>query len=224
MIVALLAAGLLAFLVAVWRPALRGLAGPERRWRAASEALADRALRVGLFAAGLGLLGAALSLVAEAATAGGTSLPTAVDPAALQEVAGTRTGTVLLLQLVASLLLALAIPIARPRRALALRPAALGGDGQALGAPSRLALAAVALPVVALVVSPALEGHQATRSPIWANAGLDIVHVAAISVWLGGIAVTLQLLVVLGLVGLLTVRTSGGTETSGQAVVVQDTP
>lgn len=62
--------GLLVFLWLCWRRALQSVAGAEGRWRAASEALGARAVRVGLIAAAAGLLGTLASLVAEGATAG----------------------------------------------------------------------------------------------------------------------------------------------------------
>lgn len=93
------------------------------------------------------------------------------------------------------------------------------GDTSAVGALVA-GIAAVLLPFIGLAfgIVAIILGRSARRD------GTTRPGLATAGVWLGGIAVTLQLLVVLGLVGLLTVRTSGGTETSGQAVVVQDTP
>ena len=39
-----------------------------------------------------------------------------------------------------------------------------------------------------LVVTPALAGHASTIDPRWALIPLDVVHVAGMSVWIGGIA------------------------------------
>ncbi len=183
--------GLLVFLWLCWRRALQAVAGAGGRWRAASEALARRAVRVGLAAAGIGTVASFASLAAEGATAGGTSVWAALDPGVLREVAGTRTGRVLVGQLVAWLALAGVLASRAPRRAVALRPATLGADGQALATPGRLGILALALPAVLLVLSPALEGHQTTQDPIWANFSLDVVHVTAITTWLGGIVALL---------------------------------
>ncbi len=179
--------GLLAFLWLCWRRALQSVAGAEGRWRAASEALGARAVRVGLGAAGVGAVATLASLVAEGATAGGTSFWAALDPGVVREVAGTRTGRVLVGQLVAWLALAGVLVRRAPRRSIVLQPAALGADGQAVGSPSRLALVALAVPAALLVLSPALEGHQTTQDPIWANLGLDVLHLVAITTWVGGI-------------------------------------
>jgi len=40
-----------------------------------------------------------------------------------------------------------------------------------------------------LVITPALAGHASIQSPVWAFFPADVVHVAAASVWVGGIAV-----------------------------------
>ena len=74
------------------------------------------------------------------------------------------------------------------------------------------------MPILLVGIVAIVLGRSARRD------GTTRPGLATAGIWLGGIAVILQLLVVLGLVGLLTVRTSGGTETSGQAVVVQDAP
>ena len=183
------AAGLLLFLGLCWRPALRRVAGPEPRWRAASEALGARATRVGLVAALLGLLGGAASLVAEGATGSGSSFWAALSPGVLTEVAGTRTGRVLVGQCAASLFLAGAFASRGPRRAVVTNPGAPAGEG-----PGRLPLLALGVPAALLVLSPALEGHQITQHPIWANLALDVVHVTAITTWLGGIVALLLVL------------------------------
>ncbi len=186
--------GQLLFLWLCWRPALRAVAGAEGRWWAASEALAARAVRVGLVAAVLGSLGSAGSLVAEAAIGSGRSLWAALDPSVVSEAIGTRTGRVLVGQLFAWALLACALASAAPRRVIALRPAALGADGQRLAAPGRLAVLALALPAALLVLSPAVEGHQITQEPVWANLSLDVLHVTAVTAWLGGIVALLLVL------------------------------
>ncbi len=69
-----------AFLLAVWLPALGGLAGGSERWRLASEALARRLRRAVALAAGLGALAAAAGIALQGALAGGTSVGDALDP------------------------------------------------------------------------------------------------------------------------------------------------
>jgi len=57
------------------------------------------------------------------------------------------------------------------------------GAAAAAGARPRL----LAVPAAALVVAPALEGHSATISPTALLIGLDVLHVLAMTVWLGGL-------------------------------------
>jgi copper transport protein len=40
----------------------------------------------------------------------------------------------------------------------------------------------------ALVTTPALAGHAAVTSPVWAFAPSDAIHVGAMSIWVGGVA------------------------------------
>jgi copper transport protein len=188
-----LAVGGLAFALAVWRPALREAAGggqsrreaagagPAPGWRAAGIAFATRSRRLVLAAAAAGALAAALGIVLQGATAAGGTFWSALDPAVIEEVLGTRFGTVWGLRLLAFLGLAALVagPALRPARPT-LRPA--------LPAPAR----AVALGALALFIcaTPALAGHASTIDPallIPANA----LHVGAMAVWVGGVATLL---------------------------------
>jgi copper transport protein len=65
-------------------------------------------------------------------------------------------------------------------------PAALAPP--ALAAPDR-ALAAVAVPLVALALLPAFGGHGTEQPPVGVMAPANILHVLAVSAWLGGVAV-----------------------------------
>ena len=98
--IALLAGGL-AFVFAVWRPALSGL-GASEAWRTASEGLVARAQSIGLVAASVGVGCSALGLLLQGATARATSAWGAFDLNVLGDVIGTRFGTVWSLRLAAS--------------------------------------------------------------------------------------------------------------------------
>src|SRR3954452_4486604 len=84
--------GTLLFLFACWLPALREASGPEPRWRDAAVVFAARWRALWLSSVALGAVTAALGVVLQAATAAGTSVTAALDPAVLQEVLGTRAG------------------------------------------------------------------------------------------------------------------------------------
>jgi copper transport protein len=67
-----------------------------------------------------------------------------------------------------------------------LRPASVGATGLALPGARALALA---VPLVALAFLPAMGGHGSVQSPVWLLLPANVLHVLAMSAWLGGIAV-----------------------------------
>jgi copper transport protein len=116
-----------------------------------------------------GLLSALGGLVVQGATAGGTSVWAALDPDVLDAVLSTRFGGVWgagALAWIAVLIGALAVP------------------------PG----AALLPPLLALSLLPALGGHAGVQPPVWLNAPANVVHVLAVSAWLGGIAVLVLVL------------------------------
>jgi copper transport protein len=113
--------------------------------------------------AALGALASALALALRGAQAGGTSL-WALRGHALTDVLDSRFGF-----------------------GWALQALLLGAALAALVAGRRERAWLVALAAY-LVVAPALCGHAAVVSPVWLFAPLDAIHVAAASVWIGGVA------------------------------------
>jgi copper transport protein len=165
-----LAVGALAFLALVWRPALRELGGREPAW---AEAEGGFVARWGLVLAGAALAGvvsAGAAVVLEGAEAAGISGFAAVRPAVVRETLGTRFGTVWGLGVIAWALFGALAPFAYRRQ---------------------WALLALAAPAGFLVALPALGGHAATQSPEALLVPLNVVHVAAMSVWAGGLALLL---------------------------------
>lgn len=185
-----LAAGGLAFMVAVWLPALRSVAGGGSEWQRASDAFGARAGLVLRGALGLGLVTSALGILLQGAAAGGTSLWAALDPSTVRDVLGTRFGTVWAVRLGAWLLLALLLLVPATRARLAvLRPAALGATGLAarrLAGPAGTVAASAVLGL--LILTPALAGHARSQADSLLLVPSDVLHVAAMSVWLGGLA------------------------------------
>ncbi|MCW3023464.1 MAG: copper resistance protein CopC [Conexibacter sp.] len=141
----------------------RDAAGP-----AAEQAFARRSRTV--LAAGLGMGAAAgvAGIVLQGATAGGTSFWAALDPGVVREVLGTRFGAVWGLRLADLVLLGGALLVFGPRRP-----------------------GAWALPAALLAITPALGGHAATQHPVALLVPLDVAHVVAMSVWVGGLVVLL---------------------------------
>ncbi len=186
-----LALGALAFLLAIWRPALRELAGGGEEWRSASDAFARRLRGLLLGAATVGALSAAAGVVLEGAEAAGISGFDALRARIVRETLGTRFGTVWGIGVLAWVLVgALGWVALRPRGvAAALRPARVGATGLALpGRPSVAWLSALAVPCAFLLLLPAFSGHATTQHPVAVLAPANVVHVAAVSLWVGGLA------------------------------------
>ena len=168
------ALGGVAFLAFCWRPAVRG----ETALAPAGAAFEARLARLVGLGVVLGIVAGAATVVLQAAVAGETSAWTALDPSVVREVLGTRTGLWLGVRFVAWVALAAALALLWRR-------------------PSRVVAALAAVPAAVIVAGPALAGHATTQSPVAVLAPLDIVHVAATALWIGGI-VTLLLAVPAG--------------------------
>jgi len=164
-----LAVGLLAFAALVWGPALRGL-GAGAEWAPARDAFAARWRRAMAWTVGVGLVASAAMLVLQGATAAGISGFDALDPQVVGEVLKTRFGQSVGARVCAWILLAGYLLLHRD-----------GAGARGLGrAPAAVAAAA-------LVVSPTLAGHAATHDPRALLVAADVLHVAAMCAWLGGL-------------------------------------
>jgi copper transport protein len=185
-----LAVGALAFVLLVWTPALRAVARADEEWLAASGAFASRAEMLLRAAVVLGVLTSALGIAFQGATAAGTSLWSALEPDVLRDVIATRFGTVWGLRLCAwigigALLAVPALGVQLPR----LRPASLGATGLALGRMPPVSTVLLAALVGFIALTPALSGHATTQDPIALLLPADLIHVLAMSVWIGGLVV-----------------------------------
>lgn len=125
-----------------------------------------------LGAAAVGLLGAGLLLVAEAAEAAGRPLPDGVSLLG-DFVGGQRTGSLAALRVVA---LAMVLGLVALRVCWHQAPA--------------LPLAVAG----ALVVVTSLAGHAWTASPRWGAVASDAIHLGAVGVWAGGLVALLLVL------------------------------
>lgn len=188
--------GGLAFLLAVWLPALRSSAGAEDEWREASGAFLRRARILLLGAAAAGIASGLAGIVLQGATAGATSAWAALKPSVVGDVLGTRFGEVWGLRTLAFGVLAgaLALMLRGVREGAGtatLQRVALGADGLAAQGLPRNALALAALPAGFVALAPALAGHASVQSPVALLLSLDVAHVLAMSVWIGGLALLL---------------------------------
>lgn len=167
-----LGVGGFAFLLLVWLPAL-GILGGGTTDGEAERRFLER-LRLALWiAAALGALGAAAQIVLEGAEAAGISGFSALKWSIAEETLGTNFGTIWGWAFVAWVAFAAALPLLLRHRG------------------ARLALA---IPLAYLVLAPALSGHASTQSPVGLNFPVNVVHVGAMAVWLGGLATLLLVL------------------------------
>jgi copper transport protein len=188
-----LAVGGIAFLLLCWLPALGAAGVAEESRRAAADAFARR-LRIVLWvAAAIGLLATAAQIVLEGAEAAGVSGFSAITRTVLEETLETRFGTVWGFAFLAWVVVAALAPLVTggsgdPRTNL---PAVREGGGPLI---RPLATPAVAVPLVYLILCPALGGHGSSQSPVALNFPVNAIHVAAMAVWLGGLGALLLVL------------------------------
>jgi copper transport protein len=134
----------------------------------ATEAFAHR-IRILLAVAGAaGATSAAVGVLLQGAVGEGRSLWSAARPDVVADVLATRFGAIWAAAVVAWVVIGAAVPLL-PRT-----PASL---------------TAVGVPVAALTALPALSGHPSVQSPVALLLPANVLHVAAMAAWLGGIAV-----------------------------------
>jgi copper transport protein len=173
-----LAVGGLAFLLLAWLPGLARVGDDGKgEWARARGVFARRLRAAFLIAAAVGALSAATGVVMEGAEAAGVSGLEALEEKIVRETLETNFGMVWGLTTLAWIVFAaLVVGLLRGRVA-----ARLG--------PVRSLLLAV--PLTFVVLEPALAGHGSTQSPVALDFPVNVVHVAAMAIWLGGLATLL---------------------------------
>jgi copper transport protein len=171
-----LAVGGVAFLLICWLPALGAAGVGEESRRAAARAFARRLRRVLWIAAGIGLVATAAQIVLEGAEAAGISGFSAITKTIIEETLETRFGTVWGFAFLAWIAVAVLAPLVTRRRSL------------------KFASVLAAVPLIYLVLCPALSGHGSSQSPEILNFPVNAIHVGAMAVWLGGLGMLLLVL------------------------------
>ncbi|HEY7255944.1 MAG TPA: CopD family protein [Solirubrobacterales bacterium] len=175
-----LAVGGLAFLLLVWLPGLAALGGADGSWSRAARRFGSRLRATLILAAALGAVSAAAGVVMEGAEAAGVSGFSALKWTIVHETLETKFGTVWGIAVLAWLAFGLFV--------------AVGLRRPAERRPNPLLLVLLAAPLVFVVLVPALSGHGSTQSPIALNFPVNVIHVGAMAVWLGGLATLLFVL------------------------------
>jgi copper transport protein len=190
-----LAVGTVFFLIFLWLPGLARVAGGGAEWREASERFAAGARRVLLLSVVAGVVSGVAGIALQGATAAGVSFWSAIDSTILQDVLGTRFGTVWGIRILVWLGLgAVLLGALSTARRPVLRPASVGATGLAPVRFGRLALLALAIPLGFLVISPALSGHASLEDPAPVLVPANAIHVLAMSIWVAGLVLLMFVL------------------------------
>lgn len=78
-------------------------------------------------------------------------------------------------------------PLVAGLAAVALVLTALAVNADQVSAAPSVVRAVIAVPIAAIVLAPAFDGHAVTLGPRWVHAASDVVHMVATSVWLGAV-------------------------------------
>jgi len=189
--IALMVGGMV-FLFFVWIPALRGAAVTEERWVLASRAFASRFGRLFAVAIVLGVLVSVLGVLLQGASAAGVSLWSSLKASIIENTLESRFGKVWGLRAIDWLVLGVLLASSRAMKRDVIQRLRAGqrGEGSSSltpGAPLPV-LALLGIGGAYLAVTPALAGHASIQSPVAVFFPSDVLHVAAGSVWVGGIA------------------------------------
>ena len=189
------AVGAVFFLFVIWLRALGAAAGASGAWREASERFTQRLRKMLLIVIALALVSSFAGIVLQGAKAAGLSFWDALDKQVVQDVLDTRFGTVWGIRALVWLGFGVVLlgSLSAARRPV-LRPASVGATGLAQPRLSPLWVGLLALPLGFLVISPALAGHASLEKPTAVLVTANIVHVAAMCVWAGGLATILFVL------------------------------
>lgn len=167
--IALMVGGL-AFLLFAWRPAIAAM-GEGEEARAGESAFTRRHSRILAVAVVLGIAVSVLGILLQGASAAGVSLWASLKGPIIRDTLHSRFGTVWGLRAIDWVLLGvLLVAAARLPRAR-----------RWLGVP----IAAAAL---YLAMTPAFAGHPSIQGPVAVFFPVNVVHVLAASIWVGGIA------------------------------------
>ena len=108
------------------------------------------------------------------------AVASALEVLALSERLGVSVGDTLTDPLARS-------PLVAGLAAVALVLTAFAVNADQVSAAPSVVRAVIAVPMAAIVLAPAFDGHAVTLGPRWVHAASDVVHTVATSVWLGAV-------------------------------------
>ncbi len=169
-----LMAGGLAFALLVWPRALAASRSADPRYEEAASAFTSRLNALFACAVVLGVIVSVLGVLLQGASAAGVSLWSSLKGTIVESTLESRFGWVWGVRALVWLALGLVLALMRRRwRSAPLRAWPL--------------VAALVLGSLYLLITPALAGHASIESPVGVFFPSDAIHVAAGSVWVGGI-------------------------------------
>lgn len=186
-----LAVGAFVFLMLPWLGGLRDVAGAGREWQETSESFVARTGVVFAVAVAAGLVSGGAGIVLQGQTASGGSVLDAMSPSVVRQVVETHFGSIWGARLLVWLALGGVLLLAYRRKVVpVLKPATLSSAGLALprGFGSSTYLGAIVVLLALLAVSPAVAGHADAQNPTALLLPSTTLHVVAMSVWVGGLA------------------------------------
>jgi copper transport protein len=186
-----LAVGAFVFLLLPWLGGLRAVAGAGSEWQDTSESFVARTGVVFAIAVVAGLASGATGIVLQGQTATGGSLLDGMSWSVVRQVLETHFGSIWGARLLVWLAFGGTVLLAYRRRTMpVMRPAALSSDGLALprGLGSSRYLGVMLVLLALLALSPAVAGHADAQNPTALLLPSTALHVLAISVWIGGLA------------------------------------
>ena len=137
------------------------------------------------------LAATATGFVLQGAVAADVSVVKALSPSVGRELLETRYGIVALLRLGLILVLAgIWLAGTRTSSAWSILPVRRGSTVGAAAASTSVPFWASVLSgslLSAMVATPGLSGHAGATEPVWLNLPIDAIHVAAASIWMGGL-------------------------------------
>jgi copper transport protein len=181
------------FMFLAWLPAVAQVATGRAEWVHVSATFGRRLRQVVLGSVAVGLGATVVAIVLEGATAAGVSFWAALDADVLDSVSETRPVRAWSLRILVWLVLgALLLVTLRPQRMPAVRRAALGAAGTAIGpAPKRVQLLLLLGAAIGLALTAPMAGHAGDEPPHALLLCSDTMHVLCMSAWLGGVVMLL---------------------------------